>query len=57
VGRNARAGTRSSVRQRDRRASGPTGTPDDVATTVVLLIDSEYVTGAVIPCDGGLRLS
>jgi NAD(P)-dependent dehydrogenase (short-subunit alcohol dehydrogenase family) len=37
--------------------AGRTGTPDDVATTVVLLIDSEYVTGAVIPCDGGLRLS
>ena len=37
--------------------AGRTGTPDDVATTVVLLIDSEYVTGAVIPCDGGLHLS
>jgi NAD(P)-dependent dehydrogenase (short-subunit alcohol dehydrogenase family) len=36
--------------------AGRTGTPDDVATTVVLLIDSEYVTGAVNPCDGGLRL-
>jgi NAD(P)-dependent dehydrogenase (short-subunit alcohol dehydrogenase family) len=32
------------------------GTPDDVAAVVALLIDSVYVTGAVIPCDGGLRL-
>lgn len=36
--------------------AGRTGTPDDVAAVVALLIDSGYVTGAVIPCDGGLRL-
>jgi NAD(P)-dependent dehydrogenase (short-subunit alcohol dehydrogenase family) len=36
--------------------AGRTGTPDDVAAVVALLIDSAYVTGAVIPCDGGLRL-
>jgi NAD(P)-dependent dehydrogenase (short-subunit alcohol dehydrogenase family) len=36
--------------------AGRTGTPDDVAAAVALLIDSSYVTGAVIPCDGGLRL-
>jgi NAD(P)-dependent dehydrogenase (short-subunit alcohol dehydrogenase family) len=36
--------------------AGRTGAPDDVATVVALLIDSSYVTGAVIPCDGGLRL-
>jgi NAD(P)-dependent dehydrogenase (short-subunit alcohol dehydrogenase family) len=36
--------------------AGRTGTPDDVAAVVALLIGSGYVTGAVIPCDGGLRL-
>jgi NAD(P)-dependent dehydrogenase (short-subunit alcohol dehydrogenase family) len=36
--------------------AGRTGTPDDVAAAVALLIDSGYITGAVIPCDGGLRL-
>jgi NAD(P)-dependent dehydrogenase (short-subunit alcohol dehydrogenase family) len=35
---------------------GRTGRPEDVASVVALLIDSDYVTGAVIPCDGGLRL-
>jgi NAD(P)-dependent dehydrogenase (short-subunit alcohol dehydrogenase family) len=37
--------------------AGRTGTPDDVAAAVALLIDSSYVTGTVLPCDGGLRLS
>jgi NAD(P)-dependent dehydrogenase (short-subunit alcohol dehydrogenase family) len=37
--------------------AGRAGTPDDVAAVVALLIDSGYVTGAVIPCDGGLRLT
>ncbi len=27
-----------------------------VAAVVALLIDSDYVTGTLIPCDGGLRL-
>jgi NAD(P)-dependent dehydrogenase (short-subunit alcohol dehydrogenase family) len=36
--------------------AGRTGTPDDVAAVVALLTGSGYVTGAVIPCDGGLRL-
>jgi len=36
--------------------AGRTGTPDDVAAVVALLIGSGYVTGTVIPCDGGLRL-
>ena len=36
--------------------AGRTGTPDDVAAVVALLIDSDYVTGTLIPCDGGLRL-
>jgi NAD(P)-dependent dehydrogenase (short-subunit alcohol dehydrogenase family) len=36
--------------------AGRTGTPEDVAAVVALLIGSDYVTGTVIPCDGGLRL-
>ena len=36
--------------------AGRTGRPDDVAAVVALLIGSGYVTGTVIPCDGGLRL-
>jgi NAD(P)-dependent dehydrogenase (short-subunit alcohol dehydrogenase family) len=36
--------------------AGRTGTPDDVAAVVTLLIGSSYVTGTVISCDGGLRL-
>ena len=36
--------------------AGRTGTPDDVAAVIALLIGSSYVTGTVIPCDGGLRL-
>jgi NAD(P)-dependent dehydrogenase (short-subunit alcohol dehydrogenase family) len=36
--------------------AGRTGTPDDVAAVVALLIGSSYVTGTVISCDGGLRL-
>jgi NAD(P)-dependent dehydrogenase (short-subunit alcohol dehydrogenase family) len=36
--------------------AGRTGTPDDVAAVVALLVDSSYVTGTVIACDGGLRL-
>jgi NAD(P)-dependent dehydrogenase (short-subunit alcohol dehydrogenase family) len=41
-----------------RRATraGRADTPDDVAAAVALLIDSASVTGAVIPCDGELRL-
>jgi NAD(P)-dependent dehydrogenase (short-subunit alcohol dehydrogenase family) len=36
--------------------AGRIGTPADVATVVDLLISSDYVTGTVVPCDGGLRL-
>jgi NAD(P)-dependent dehydrogenase (short-subunit alcohol dehydrogenase family) len=36
--------------------AGRAGTPDDVAAAVALLLGSGYITGAVIPCDGGLRL-
>jgi NAD(P)-dependent dehydrogenase (short-subunit alcohol dehydrogenase family) len=33
-----------------------TGTPDDVAKTVAFLIESDFITGAVIPVDGGRML-
>jgi NAD(P)-dependent dehydrogenase (short-subunit alcohol dehydrogenase family) len=39
-----------------RSPAGRVGNADDVARAVALLIDSSYVTGVVIPCDGGLRL-
>jgi ketoreductase RED2 len=32
------------------------GTPEDVATVVLALLEMEYVTGAVVPVDGGLSL-
>jgi ketoreductase RED2 len=32
------------------------GAPDDVARVVVALLEMDYVTGAVIPVDGGLSL-
>jgi NAD(P)-dependent dehydrogenase (short-subunit alcohol dehydrogenase family) len=37
--------------------AGRVGRPKDVAHVVAMLIDCSYVTGTVIPCDGGLRLS
>jgi hypothetical protein len=33
------------------------GVPDDVATVVASLIDSQCMTGMVVPCGGGLRLT
>jgi len=33
------------------------GSPEDVAQAVVYLIESDYVTGAILPVDGGERLS
>jgi NAD(P)-dependent dehydrogenase (short-subunit alcohol dehydrogenase family) len=33
------------------------GTPEDVARTVLFLLDSDYITGAVIPVDGGRSLT
>lgn len=32
------------------------GTPDDIARACLALIDTDYVTGAVLPVDGGQRL-
>ncbi len=36
--------------------AGRVGRAEDVAKCVALLLECEYVTGTVIPCDGGLRL-
>lgn len=33
------------------------GTPEDVARACLALLDATYVTGAVLPVDGGLRLT
>lgn len=35
---------------------GRVGTPDDIAQVVALIIECTYLTGVVVPCDGGLRL-
>ncbi len=36
---------------------GRTGEPNDVAETVAFLISSDYITGAVLPVDGGEHLA
>jgi NAD(P)-dependent dehydrogenase (short-subunit alcohol dehydrogenase family) len=36
---------------------GRNGQPEDVAAAIVLLIENGFVTGVVLPCDGGLRLT
>ena len=33
------------------------GRPEDVAHAIVALIENGFVTGVVLPCDGGLRLT
>lgn len=33
------------------------GTAKDVAHAIAALIENDYITGAVLPCDGGLRLT
>jgi NAD(P)-dependent dehydrogenase (short-subunit alcohol dehydrogenase family) len=33
------------------------GRPEDVALAIVALIENGFVTGVVLPCDGGLRLT
>jgi NAD(P)-dependent dehydrogenase (short-subunit alcohol dehydrogenase family) len=41
---------------RQRTALGRTGTADDIAAAVLALHDLAWVTGAVLPTDGGLSL-
>jgi NAD(P)-dependent dehydrogenase (short-subunit alcohol dehydrogenase family) len=36
---------------------GRIGTADDVALAILALVENEFVTGVVLPCDGGLRLT
>jgi NAD(P)-dependent dehydrogenase (short-subunit alcohol dehydrogenase family) len=33
------------------------GRPQDVAHAIVALIENGFITGVVLPCDGGLRLT
>ncbi len=34
-----------------------TGRPQDVALAIVALVQNTFITGVVLPCDGGLRLT
>jgi NAD(P)-dependent dehydrogenase (short-subunit alcohol dehydrogenase family) len=36
---------------------GRNGTADDVAGAIAALIENGFITGVVLPCDGGLRLT
>jgi hypothetical protein len=36
---------------------GRDGTPEDVAQAIVGLLENTFLTGVVLPCDGGLRLT
>ncbi|GGF30265.1 SDR family oxidoreductase [Subtercola lobariae] len=36
---------------------GRNGQPEDIAQAIVALIDNTFLTGVVLPCDGGLRLT
>jgi NAD(P)-dependent dehydrogenase (short-subunit alcohol dehydrogenase family) len=36
---------------------GRNGRPEDVAQAIVALIENGFITGVVLPCDGGLRLT
>jgi NAD(P)-dependent dehydrogenase (short-subunit alcohol dehydrogenase family) len=33
------------------------GHPEDVAQAIVALVENSFITGVVLPCDGGLRLT
>jgi len=33
------------------------GTAEDVALAIVGLVENTFLTGVVLPCDGGLRLT
>jgi len=36
---------------------GHNGTAEDVAHAIAALIENDYITGVVLPCDGGLQLT
>lgn len=41
----------------DQTPIGRNGHGEDVAHAIVSLIENDYITGVVLPCDGGLRLT
>ena len=41
----------------DQAPAGRVGQPEDVARAVVFLMENTFVTGTVLECDGGLRLT
>jgi NAD(P)-dependent dehydrogenase (short-subunit alcohol dehydrogenase family) len=41
----------------DRALVRRNGRPEDVAQAIVALIENGFITGVVLPCDGGLRLT
>lgn len=41
----------------DRALIGRNGTPEEVAHAIVAVLENGLLTGAVLPCDGGLRLT
>jgi NAD(P)-dependent dehydrogenase (short-subunit alcohol dehydrogenase family) len=41
----------------ERAPVGRNGTPEDVAKAITALAENKFITGVVLPCDGGLRLT
>lgn len=41
----------------ERTPVGRIGTADDVAEAIAALVENGFITGVVLPCDGGLRLT
>ena len=41
----------------ERTPVGRNGTADEVAHAIVSLLENGLLTGVVLPCDGGLRLT
>ena len=41
----------------ERAPVGRNGAAEDVAHAITMLIENDYITGVVLPCDGGLRLT
>jgi NAD(P)-dependent dehydrogenase (short-subunit alcohol dehydrogenase family) len=41
----------------ERSLVGRNGQPADVGRAIVFLVENGFVTGVVLPCDGGLRLT
>ena len=41
----------------ERTPLGRNGRPEDVAAAILALIENQFITGVVLPVDGGLRLA